>query len=125
MANNTKWNPWDELPIPPVMLYILVALFGRDLHGYGIMKQIEEDTGTRVRTGTLHKNLVKMVEKGWLENCPPPKTADSDDQRRKYYRVTGKGSKVRNAALSQMNKLVGIAHRPGLSKLILKLQGVI
>ncbi|MCA9923884.1 MAG: helix-turn-helix transcriptional regulator [Anaerolineales bacterium] len=106
-----KWKPFDELPLPPVELQVLVALTGRELHGYGIMKKIEKDAGSRVRTGTLHKTLVRMVDKGLVSPCKAPSHASSEDQRRKYYRMTGKGARVKAAELDRLEKLIELGRQ--------------
>ena len=38
-------------PVPSAAFHILLSLVGEDLHGYGIMRQVAEETGGRMRLG--------------------------------------------------------------------------
>ena len=38
-------------PLPAAAFQILLSLADEDLHGYGIMRQVEEQTGGRLRLG--------------------------------------------------------------------------
>lgn len=70
---------------------ILDSLYGRKLHGYGIMKQINDTHNKDIATGTLYKNLAKLLDAGLIEECPPPTYVESKDKRRRYYQLTGLG----------------------------------
>src|SRR2546429_388336 len=41
------------IPLPSAAFQILLALAGEDLHGYGIMRQVAEQTHGRMRLGLL------------------------------------------------------------------------
>ena len=60
-------------PLTPAVFYILLALFSRERHGYGIMKQVEADSLGKVKmgTGTLYGSLKRMLNAGLVEesNC--------------------------------------------------------
>lgn len=38
-------------PLPPAAFHIMLSLADADLHGYGIMRQVAEQTGGRMRLG--------------------------------------------------------------------------
>ena len=40
-----------QAPLTPAVLHILLALSTQERHGYGIMKQVESDSGAKVRMG--------------------------------------------------------------------------
>jgi len=46
-------------PLPTAAFHILLALAGEDLHGYAIMRQVEQQTDGRVRLGpaTLYGSI--------------------------------------------------------------------
>ena len=79
--------------LPAPVLHILLALGTDAKHGYAIMQDIAERTGGRIRIlpGTLYSTIKKMLADKLLEECEPPRGADSDDSRSRYYRVTKDG----------------------------------
>jgi len=83
-------------PLPAAAFQILLALAGEDLHGYGIMRQVEEQTGgrTRLGPGTLYTSIQGLLEEGLIEEVAPSGKADPGDERRRYYRITVSGKKV-------------------------------
>jgi DNA-binding PadR family transcriptional regulator len=85
-------------------LNIMLALGTDALHGYAIMQNIVERSqgAIRILPGTLYSTLRKLLADGLVEECDPPRGADSDDARRRYYRVTKDG---RAAARAEMERL--------------------
>ena len=91
-------------PLNEPALQILLALGTYRRHGYAIMQVMAEDTGGAIRIlpGTLYSTIKKLLADGLIEECDPPRDADSDDARRRYYRVTRAG---RAAAESETRRL--------------------
>ena len=89
-------------------LHIVLALGTDTLHGYAIMQSIAERTGGRVRIlpGTLYSTIKRLLADGLVEECDPPKDADSDDARRRYYRVTRAGRTAAQQETARMAALV-------------------
>ncbi len=81
----------SPLPLTPISFEILLALLEGDRHGYAILQQVESRTGglLPLRTGTLYRALARLEEAGLIA---PGDT--SDDERRRYYRITNKGRGV-------------------------------
>src|SRR3954464_14412706 len=96
-------NPPATEPSPsPVEFEILLALSAGQLHGYGIMQQVESRTGgsTRLGPGTLYGARKRMSRAHWVSTTDP---AASDDARRRcYYRLTRAGRRAAAAAAQQM-----------------------
>ena len=98
---------------------MLVALTQGERHGYAIMQGVEESSSGLVRMGpaTLYGTLKKLVDLGLAEEVarrPDP----GDDQRRRYYRMTGLGERVCAAEASRLAGLVRITRanlRPGIA----------
>jgi DNA-binding PadR family transcriptional regulator len=91
-------------PLSTPALHILLALGSDAKHGYAIMQSIVERSGGKIRIlpGTLYSTIKKMLADRLVEECPPPRDADSDDARRRYYRVTKAG---RAAAREETERL--------------------
>jgi DNA-binding PadR family transcriptional regulator len=93
---------------------ILLALAAGQLHGYGIMQQVESRSGgaTRLGPGTLYGAIKRMMRAGWIETSD---TDSSDDVRRRcYYRLTRSGRRAAAAAAQQMADTVQVAAQRGL-----------
>jgi DNA-binding PadR family transcriptional regulator len=95
---------------------VLLALAGDDLHGYAVLKEVELRTAGKVKlsTGTLYGIIKRLLAGGMLaERRFRP--AD-DDERRRYYRLTGKGREMAAAEAQRMNEVLSIARARNLLK---------
>ena len=86
----------DLLPLPTAVFHILVALADRDRHGYSIMQDVAARTDGKVRlsAGTLYSAVRRMLEQGLIEELRDSPDPQSDDERRRYYRLTQFGRDV-------------------------------
>jgi DNA-binding PadR family transcriptional regulator len=107
-------EPEDFLPLPSATLHILVALAPGEKHGYAIMSDVEvlSDGAVRMGPGTLYGSVKRMLADGLIEEAPSRPDPELDDQRRRYYRLTGLGERVRAAELQRLEALVRRAGSP-------------
>lgn len=98
-------------PLTPAVLHILLALAARERHGYGIMKQVEQDAGGRVKMGpgTLYGSLGRMIDAGLIRESAKRVDPALDDERRVYYEITGQGREALTAELARYRHVVSIA----------------
>jgi len=98
------------------VLHILLALSAQERHGYGIMKQVESDSGGKVKMGpgTLYGSLRRMIEAGLV--CESDRKVDPkmDDERRVYYKVTALGKTALTAELQRYREVVAVARERSL-----------
>src|SRR6478735_8133300 len=96
------------LPLPASALHIVVALAGGEKHGYAIMRDVEELSGGTVAMGpgTLSGWIERMNEQGLLEEADERPDAALDDERRRYYRLTGLGRPVGAAEEARLRRLL-------------------
>ena len=108
-------DPQDLLPLTPVALNILLALADGERHGYGIMLEVRQRTGGRVRLGpgTLYGAIKRLKEGGVIEESRERPDPEADDERRRYYRLTGFGGEVLAAEVERLEGLVHAARRKG------------
>ncbi len=108
-------DPGDLLPLTPVALNVLLALADGERHGYGIMLEVRERTGGRVRLGpgTLYGAVKRLKEGGVIEESGERPDSESNDERRRYYRLTGFGGEVLAAEVERLDGLVRAARRKG------------
>jgi DNA-binding PadR family transcriptional regulator len=112
--------PEDFLPLKPHWFHVLLSLADRDQHGYGIMQEVLERTGGKVRLwpATLYGTLKRLLDAELVDESavrPPP---DTDDARRRYYRLTPLGRRVLAAESQRLEDLVRVIHakRGGVQK---------
>ncbi len=95
-------------PLTPAVLYILMALAIEEKHGYGIMKQVEQDSEGKVRMGpgTLYGSLKRMMETGYVAESSKQVDPELDDQRRIYYKLTDAGKQALATELERYQQVV-------------------
>jgi DNA-binding PadR family transcriptional regulator len=76
-------------PLKPADFHILLVLAEGPCHGYGIMKEVERESGgdVRLEIGSLYRLLARMLETGLIEEA-------DGDERRRYYRISRLGRRV-------------------------------
>jgi DNA-binding PadR family transcriptional regulator len=89
-------------------LHILLTLGTDAKHGYAIMRDIADQSGGRIRIlpGTLYSTIKRLVAADLIEECEAPRGAESDDARRRYYRVTRTGRAAASAEVDRLTLLV-------------------
>jgi DNA-binding PadR family transcriptional regulator len=107
-------NPEGLQPLPSATLHILVALLNGEKHGYAIMQDVERvsDGVVRMGPGTLYGSIKRMLADGLIEETVERPDAELDDQRRRYYRLTGVGERVCTLELRRLEALVRRAGSP-------------
>ena len=98
-------------PLPAAAFQIMLALADGDLHGYAIMRQVEEQTGGRLRLGpgTLYGSMGRMMEAGLIRESDKRVDPEMDDERRIYYELTGTGRAALEAELNRYRGVVAVA----------------
>ena len=104
------------LPLPTAVFHILVALADRDRHGYSIMQDVAARTSGkfRISAGTLYSSIRRMLEQGLIEELEESPDPASQDERRRYYRITILGRETALAEARRLNELLGHARDTGL-----------
>lgn len=94
------------LPLSPATLHILLSLAGEELHGYGIMQEVQRqsDGQYKLGPGTLYDNLQKLIERRLVEELGH--RPGDDDPRRRYYRLSSLGRGVLAAEISRLDSVV-------------------
>jgi DNA-binding PadR family transcriptional regulator len=98
-------------PLPSAAFQILLSLAGEDLHGYGIMRQVAEQTGDRMRLGpgTLYSSIQSLLEAKLIEELEPREDTAPGNERRRYYRLTSAGRKLARSEADRLAALLRIA----------------
>jgi PadR family transcriptional regulator PadR len=87
---------------------ILSALAGPPLHGYGVMRQVEQLSGGQVTlsAGTLYAALDRLGEDGLVT---PDRTETVGGRVRRYYRLTEQGSAALHAEAARLRHNAEVA----------------
>ena len=89
-------GPETFLPLKPHWFHVLLSLSGEDQHGYGIMQEVLERTGGKVRLwpATLYGTLKRLIDEELIEESDERPAAEFDDARRRYYKLTRPGKQT-------------------------------
>jgi DNA-binding PadR family transcriptional regulator len=80
-------------------LLILSSLASGPKHGYAMMEDIFQFSGTRLEPGTLYGALARLEHRGWIEPLA------AEDRRRPYH-ITATGMTALREQLSTMQRIV-------------------
>ena len=94
MARRPQLGPSSD---PEIL--ILTSLANGPKHGYAVMQDVEQFSGTRLGPGTLYAAITRLVEKGKIR---PERVED----RQRPYRITKEGLSSLSEELEKMRKLV-------------------
>ena len=96
------------LPLKTQWFHIMLALAGGEQHGYGIMQEVLERTGGKVRLwpATLYGSIKRLIEADLIEESNERPKPELDDARRRYYRLTTLGRRVLDAECERLQELV-------------------
>lgn len=97
------------LPLSAKDYHVLMVLLDGDCHGYGMVKDIEERTGGRIRleAANLYRVIRRLIRDGLVaeaERRPAPET--EMEERRRYYRISALGREVVALEAERMSALV-------------------
>jgi DNA-binding PadR family transcriptional regulator len=98
-------------PLPAAAFHILLTLTDQDLHGYGIMRQVADQSGGKVRLGpgTLYSSIKTLLEAGLIEEIEEAPDTEPGSERRRYYRLTTAGRKLVRSEAERLADLLRVA----------------
>ena len=116
----TTSAPESTPPLSRVAVYILLAIGPEERHGYAIMHEVRRITAGAVKLGpgAIYTTIKRLLADGLIEESDERPDPDLDDQRRRYYRLTGLGRSVCAAEAQRLDDLITITRtnlRPGMA----------
>ena len=113
---SAKNDPQAMLPLTPAVFHILLALADGERHGYSIMQEITAQTGGKMRIGptTLYRSIKQMLLDGLIVETHERPDPALDDERRRYYRLTGFGQRVALAETQRLEQALMVARSKSL-----------
>ena len=107
MARVPSRTPQSALPLKPADFHILMVLMRGELHGYGIMQAVMEESNGRVEleVGSLYRLIGRLIDEGLVAEA---RTRRRDDRRR-YFRITPFGKDVARLEAQRLVDVLGVA----------------
>lgn len=107
----SKPSPESYLPLTPAMFHVLVALADGDKHGYAVLKDVKRrtDGAVRLSAGTLYAVLKRLLDDGLIVEADERPDPALDDERRRYYQLSGLGRRVAVAETERMERAIALA----------------
>ena len=104
------------LPLQPRDYLLLFALTERPRHGYGLIKDVEDDTAGEVTIdpANLYRSIKRLTKDGLVVQADPPAGEASEDERRRYYGITPLGRRVVTAEAARLANLTMLARERNL-----------
>src|SRR6478609_7706213 len=104
-------NAPEPVSLTPAMHHILLALLRGECHGYAIMQAVHSLTNGAMRLGpgSLYTSIRKLLDARLIEESD--ERPDADDERRRYYRISGAGRAAVVAETQRLSQLVRFANR--------------
>ena len=115
--HETPEDPLAMLPLSPVDLQILLVFSGGDVHGYGLMKAVEEQSAGKVRleVGSLYRVIKRLLGNGLIEETDdsPSEAVEIPSSRgpkpRRFYRISEFGREVAAAEAGRLTEVIETA----------------
>lgn len=100
-----------HLPLNPRDYLILLTLADGELHGYGMMKAVADQTDGEVSLdpANLYRSLKRMIREGLLAETSQRSAPDARGERRRYYGITRLGRNVLKADALRIDRLAELA----------------
>lgn len=91
-------------PLSRTAMHVLLAIGPEERHGYAITLEIERMTegATRLGPGGVYTTIGRLLDDGLIEESDERPDLELDDQRRRYYRLTGIGRAVAAAEVRRL-----------------------
>ncbi|MHC1682678.1 MAG: PadR family transcriptional regulator [Clostridiaceae bacterium] len=95
-----------NLPLTETVYYVLLALL-EPAHGYLIMQKVEElsDGKVRIAAGTLYGAIENLLKLKFIQ------PVESEDARRKVYRITEEGKEILLLDFERMKHMINVTER--------------
>lgn len=96
-------------PLSESTYLVLLALYHEPLHGYGIIKSIEEISEGQfiIAPGTLYGVVNNLQKQKLIEVIKE----ESDSRKKKIYRITDQGKEITKLELKRLQKTITFTYK--------------
>lgn len=102
-------------PLSPQAFQILLSLADKKLHGYAIIRDIKHRTDGKLSltASTLYTAIKRMLSDGLIQESEERPVPELDDERRTYYSITRRGTRVLQQEAEWLAAVAGMARDKG------------
>lgn len=113
----TRETPAARLPLTPRTFLVLWGLSDGPRHGYALLQRVEELARGQVSIGatSMYEGLYRLRDDGLVEEVAAPPGEDTDNRRRRFFRLTEGGRDVLEAEAERLAALVDDLRAHGLA----------
>lgn len=92
-------------PLTESYYYILLCLYNKPSHGYGIMQDtlILSEGSVKIGSGTMYGATSNMMKKGWIRETEGD---NQEDKRKRLYELTPLGKEVLEEEIKRLKRLI-------------------
>lgn len=92
-------------PLTESYYYILLCLYKKPLHGYGIMQEAARlsEGNVKIGSGTMYGAVNNMLIKGWIVETT---SDDPNDNRKRLYQLTKAGKEILHVEIERLRHLL-------------------
>ncbi|MCL6631955.1 MAG: PadR family transcriptional regulator [Alicyclobacillus herbarius] len=83
---------------------ILSSLANGPKHGYAMMEDIRQFSGTQLEPGTLYGAITRLEKQGWIEALPT-------EDRRRPYRITVEGITALREQVATLERVTSVGKK--------------
>ena len=99
-------NVEEQLPLKPLVFNVLLALAEGERHGWALVRDVQQRGGfERIMPGNFYRTLRTMLADGLIEESARSR-ASSENERRRYFRLTRFGAEVAAAEARRLEAVV-------------------
>ncbi len=111
MTDTSHRSPGNFLPMSPTDFQVLLALAREPLHGYAIMKVVEETSGGRlnIEIGSLYRIIARLSSSGLIEENGESNSEPRPGRKRRIYTLTPLGRAVARAEARRLSDTLALA----------------
>ena len=105
-------------PLKPLVFQVLLALVDGERHGWSLVREVQQRGGfDQIMPGNFYRTLRGMLAEGLIEEATSRLSGDSEDERRRYFRLTTAGER---AAAAEARRLESVVLESRAKKLLTK-----
>lgn len=106
-VSRPSYDVEKHLPLKPLVFQVLLCLADGDRHGWSLVRDVQQRGGFgRLMPGNFYRTLRAMVADEFIEESDARPTVKSDDERRRYFRMTELGRQVAAAEAKRLEAAV-------------------
>lgn len=98
-------TPEGHDPLTAAVFHVLLALSDGPLHGYGVMRRVEDESGIRMGPGTVYGTIQRLEDRGLVQDMGEDQ---EDSRRRRRFGLSAEGRAVLRNEVVRIHRLADL-----------------